>query len=645
MQAAEVADKSPRRWSGRRIVLSALLTVAGVVVIWTVVVGLVAAHQLREVRGDVRRLTTAPGSNRTVLEHRLQRDLSRVDSARALLGEPGPVVFGWVPILGRNVRAERVVAEASAGALRSGLTLSRSTKGLSDGHGGVDLGRLRAASAALGAAAKQLEAQLDRLATQPVGWTLPPVSAGMRQARDQLLGLDESLARGATGLGALVDVLGGEGTRTVLVALMNNAELRGSGGLTSAYATGKIDAGHLDLTPFQDVNTVAQPPERARRVPAPAAFHAEYGDFLADTTLWKNVTMSPQGGDSADVLAQLSAVSLHVRPDVVVLCDVPAAAAVISATGPVTINGESVSGDELTRRLLVDAYGNGQLSDDKQNARRRALDSAASQAFERLKHDATSTPALLTALMHAVSGRHVIVWSGRPAEEQLLVSAGVGGQIDADGKDIALAVTNNLGDSPSNGNKLDYYVDRHLSVNVRLHPDFASVVQTLTLHNHTPLGLGPYVTGVVHPGEVRELLSMDAAADATLTGFTLDGAPEDVTRSTADGAQRVTTVMQLPRGATASYRLSYRIPLHGGRYRLLLVPQALARPGQLHLRVSTSDAQMGVVSGIDQPDGGVIDISKDWDSQLDIVIPVHSLRGLRGLLHAIARFWNHKVSL
>ncbi|MDQ1696803.1 MAG: hypothetical protein QOJ03_2156, partial [Frankiaceae bacterium] len=504
-----------RRRSRRRLALSILLFLAVVVVVWTVVTGLVAAHRLRQVRADVARLTSQPGDDRQSLERRLQSDLRTVDSASALLHQAGPRIFGFVPILGRNVEAERSVSEASAAALRAGLTLTRATDGLETGSGGVDTDRLHAAGTALADAARALREPLRRLADQSTGWALPPVTTGVRQARDQLLGLDDRLARGAAGLDGLAGVMG-SGRRTVLVGLLNNAELRGAGGLLSAYATGTIDNGQLTLKPFRDVNEVAQPPRLAKPVPSPPDYHAAYGPYLADTTLWKNVPMSAQGAEVAQVLAGVADASLGVKPDVVVLCDVPAASDIISATGEVTIEGESVSGSELTRRLLVDAYGEGSLSESKQAARRRALTTAASQAFDRLRDNATATPSLLQALVDAVSGRHIVVWSNRPEEQQQLVAARIAGTVDATGQDVALAVTNNLGDSPMQGNKLDYYVERRLSVDVHLQPDQATVVQTLTLHNTAPDTLGPYVEGVRQPGQLSELLSMDVGGGATL---------------------------------------------------------------------------------------------------------------------------------
>ena len=614
-----------------------------VVVVWSVVVALLAAHDLRSARDDIHRISTRIGLDRTSLEAALQTDLRKVDRARGDLHQPGPTVFGWIPIVGRNITAERVVADASAEALRAGLTLSRSTRGLDNGTGGVDLNRLHAAAVGLDAAARRLAPALRRLQTTPVAWTVPPVTDGVRQARNQLLGLGPQIEHAAAGLNALGGVLGATGPRRVAVILMNNAELRGAGGLPSAYATGTIDNGRLELAPFQDVNTVARPPNRAQHVDSPADYHKTYGAYLADSTLWKNVTMSPDDPQTATVVAAVAAASLHVNPDVVVLCDVPAAAAVIAATGPITVDGQQVTGAELTRRLLVDAYGDGSLSEAKQQKRRQVLDEAATEAFARVRHQASSTPALLEALARSVAGRHLVVWSARPDEERQLIEARAAGSLTADASDIAMVTANNLGDGPSTGNKLDYYVHRSVQIDVRLHAHVAEVSQTVVLHNTAPTGLGPYVEGVSHPGSVRELLTIGAAREARLTGFTQDGQPVDVAVTAGPEGQRATVVLNLARGATTSYRMTYTVPVRRGHYSLLLVPQPLAAPAQLHLHISVTDAELGVVTGVQQPVHGVIDRTGSWDDVEQIDVPVHPLGGLRGWLHAFGHFWTHKV--
>jgi hypothetical protein len=76
---------------------------------------------------------------------------------------------------------------------------------------------------------------------------------------------------------------------------------------------------------------------------------------------------------------------------------------------------------------------------------------------------------------------------------------------------------------------------------------------------------------------------------------------------------------------------------------LLLVPQALALPAQLHLHISAVGGVLGVSSGIEQPHNGSIDVTGPWNGVRDVTVPVHGYSGLRGVLHSIAHFWTHKI--
>lgn len=637
-----VRKRRPRR----RIVLTVVGFAALVIAVWAVVAGLVAAHRLRAVRDDIGQLTSAVGSDRESIAAGLRRDLDEVRSVQSLLDQPGPRVLGWVPLLGRNVDAERVVTDASEAAIRGGLAVIDSTEDLDDGNGGADVVRMREAAGALTDAAAALESPLQALAEQQTDWALPQVGDGVREARDQLLGLDDALRRGATGLDALTEVFGSSSPQTIAVGLMNNAELRGAGGLLASYATGTIDDGRIDLKPFRDVNEVADSREDAQRVPAPADFRAEYGRYLADTTLWKNVTMSPQGDDAAAVLAAVTQRSLGVQPDLVLLADVPAAADIVSATGPVTIEGKQVDGEELVNALLVDAYGEGRLSEDDQVRRRKALNSAATQAFDRLQQGASTTPDVLRAVLDAVAGRHLLLWSADPQVQQRLVAARAAGAVDATDGDIVMPVTNNFGDRPGYGNKLDYYVDREVEVSVELTRDEATVTQSLTLRNNAPSDLGPYVEGVAHPGRITELLSLDVAADAELSAFTQDGENAAVDVTETNGAQRLSTVIRLDRGDSTTLQVTYKQSLVDATYRLLLVPQALAKPATLRLSIEAGDgARLGVVSEADQASDGAVRIDGPWTTMRSVTVPVVDLGGLHGLLQRISEFWTKKIEV
>lgn len=627
----------PRRPTARlvRRLLGGALLLLVICLGWSLRSALVAKDELEKTRADLIKLREEPPQERAELRRRLATDEQRAAHARDVLGQFGPALVSRLPIIGRSIDAERRVAEAAEAAVAAALDIDNATRDLGSA-GRVDLAALDRAAVTLQARADRLREPTRRLREAPTSWVPGIVSRNVRTAQEQLGGVDTQLIKAAAAARALRGVLGGDGTRRVLVVLENNAELRGTGGLVSTFAQGTAQGGALSLQPFREVREVAADASTAVVVPSPVDFASHYGPYRANTTLWRNSTMTPDAPTAAAVLAEVAARTTGVRPDVVLLLDVPGIAQIVDATSPIVLEGKRLTGAEVIKTLLVDAYV-GRTGDDAQNDRRRREQLAADAAFG----DLTTAPATLSlakALADAVTGRHLALWSARPAEQADLVLAGAAGAVNPQGADLAMAVTNNLGDSPGVGNKLDYYIDRKLAVEVKVGREHATVTQTLTLANNAPTGLTPYVEGVKRPGRVLELVQMSAGADARILSFESGGLPVVADKWTEDGSRRLAFVTDLGRGQVASWTLRYEVPLVDGRYRLDLLPQAIARPAALDLKVSFVDG----VSGLVQGSTGKI---ASWDKSLRIEATPHRLGLLKRVRDRLSRFWNEPVQL
>jgi hypothetical protein len=277
-------------------------------------------------------------------------------------------------------------------------------------------------------------------------------------------------------------------------------------------------------------------------------------------------------------------------------------------------DGATLSGDQLVQELLVKEYGNGSLDQKAQNARHERLAEAAGRGFTALtSHESDLN--VLKALSDAASGRHLALWSATPAVEAQLHQAGVSGSIDPQGQDLGLVTVNNLGDSPSYGNKLDFYAERSLDVHVVVGEKSADVTQTLRMTNNAPTGLGPYVEGPVHPGRMHLLLSLGTAKDAKLERFDQNGKPVGFSVLPLANSRQVTRAVDLERGQTATWTLEYSVPVTNGHYRpATLVVSVVAAQG----------SHLGTVTGGE---------SGPWTSS-------HTLRA--SLKHS--SWWNRKLS-
>ena len=526
-----------------------------------------------------------------------------VDRAAGHMSRPSVRLVASVPVVGRSVAAERAVVEASQSALSAAALVVRAAPDLA-ADGGVDVDVLAGLGDRLGPMAEQAAQDLEVLRSTPTGATPGVVQDAVSDAEQALGPVVDGLVNAADGLPLVADLLGAQGPRAVMVALQNNAELRGTGGYVSTFAVGSLRDGRLELEPFQDVIQVNDPPEEAKRVPAPEEFAEDFGVFLADTTLWREWNMSPDVPDAASVTAEVADDQLGVAPSVVIMLDVPALARIVAVTDrEVRLpDGSSVAPDDLTEALLVDSYAAAGADVADQDARRAELRAAAGQTVSEILTDDAAPLALARELGRLAQGRHLAVWSSRPEEQQRLEALGLAGSADAQGDDTLLVSVNNL-----NANKLDYYVDRSVEIEATVSADRVDVLQRVVLTNRAPADLVPYVAGETTPGTVVERVELSVSADAQFRSLRKDG--EVTTGGVRRGAERtrVYTYVTLPRGAQLELALRYTVPVADGRYRLRLLPQPLARDAELQVKIAPAEGlQLVDVAGAELVGGRAV---------------------------------------
>lgn len=624
-----------------RGVLAACAVVVLFVLVWTVGTLLLVRGAAVDASRELEAARTAGSSEQAVQHLRAAQDrFARVVGGT---GQLGPALISRLPLLGRTIVAVDVTARAGeqvTASLASVLEEMRQRPPLQPG-GRID-----------GAAASALEQQLRAAATstsgpvarlEQVSTSLVPgiVSGKVVQAQSQLAGLPVALARGADALAGVRTLSGADGPRRILLAVQNNAELRATGGLVSVFAEVTADAGHFTIGPFRDVEQVADPPERARRVPSPPDYHALFGPYLADTTLWKNTNMDPDVPTSSAVLAEVAAATTGQRPDVVVWLDVRALGAVLSGAGPVTLqDGTKLDAGNAVEVLLSGSY----TGVDDQAARRARLREAADIVAARLLGDRPNLTQIAPSLAAAGAGGHLAVWSSRPAEQQLWQAAGAAAPVAAGGGDLAAMTVHNLGGGQREGNKLDFYARRQVEVRAVVGRDAVAVVQRFTLHNQAPAsGLPPYVAGLAAPGTSNNLvlfaLPSGARAEQLRRG---DGVVPSAPQPLGDHAV-VQDVVSLAPGTSVTWELRYSLPLRGGTYRLQVVPQPLAFDATLRLSVTAAG---GVRL---RPAGGDLRQDLVWTGPLDhaVRVDVRAQPAVwwRRALDAVARFWSEPVRL
>ena len=645
MAAASVAGARPHLL--RRLGAAALLLLL-VLLAWTAWALLASRDDVATARAAARTPDKSASADDTA--QRLARARAALERVDGRLGAPGPAVVARLPLLGRTPTAARVSTKAALAAVLAGQrVLSQTTEGPSLVNGGrVDPARLGALARTLRDAAKDTAGPVRELQALHTGLVLGRVGSGVEDARERLGDVPQRLASAADALDALSAITGARQPRRLLIALENNAELRGSGGIVTVFAEAKATGGRLQLGRFRDVDDVAASAKTARRVPSPPDYHRLWGPYLADSTLWKNVNMSPDLATSSAVLAGVARATLGTAPDAIVWLDVRTLADVIGATSPARLpDGTVLTKGSTVRALLSGAYSKAVDTTAGQAARRARLRAAADVVAGRILHGSPDAARLSMALSDAARGRHLAVWSAHPAEQRALAKAGLAGDVRADrdgpGGDIASVVVQNFGGGDRNGNKLDYYARRLVSVKVRVGKDVADVEQEISLRNTAPpRGLPVYVAGRMTPGTSNNFLTVAVPAKAALQSFTRGGTAVH-TEVLPEGDHRVVTdAVSLAPGTTATWRLRYRLRLQpGGAYTLHAVPQPMAVDAGLHVEITGDGVHLATPAGR----RGDVRVSEPFDEQRSFTVVRARENVLRRSLDAVRRFWNEPVHL
>jgi hypothetical protein len=604
---------------------------------WALVAALEARSDLVHARDRLVGLRNGETIDPDKLGTALDRAMHDVRTARHRLDAWGPALMSHVPLLGRSVVAERATSRVAAHVLDVSRTVLRqvTAPGRVVTGGRVDLDRLAVLESTLATAGRSLSDDRRRLRRLDTSWTPPQVGAGVLSARELVRTAADGFAHGAGLLHALGQVAGRDHPRHLLIVLQNNAELRGAGGLISVFAEAQASHGVLTVGKFRDVGDVVDKRKNARRVPAPADYVAQYGRYLANSTLWRNVNMSPDLPTSSEVLANLAQVSLKRRPDVVMSLDVPAISQLLKVVGPAVLpDGSQVTAKNAVEKLLIDAYRGVPDTEDGQNERRRRLRVAADAVVRRILSGG-GTLQLARALAHAAAGRHLSLWSDVPDELSALEASSAAAHVRAGDPDLDMVTVQNLGGGGAEGNKLDVYARRSESVTVRVGKHRATVTRQFTLHNDSPTsGLTRYVAGLERPGQTRNLVQFALPADADVETFSRGDQNFDATASTEGDYHVLTDAVAIEPGAEVSWSLRYTVPIRNRHYGLRIVPQPLTQNAALVVDIR---ADKGVT--LHRARGGDLHEDGFLDTERHFTMDV----GNESVFGRLSRFWREPV--
>lgn len=517
-----------RRWVGWTVgVLLALLVIA---VGWVAIRGIGAVNDLQKVAKGGSQLKAAIAAGDLDGAKPLARSIAHnAESAHGLTSDPVWQAFGALPWIGPNFRAVGDIAEiaddVASDALSPLLDVAADFNLASLGFtgGAIDLTPFAEIAAPLGSADSALSDAEQKTRRIDADATLPPLADAIRTMRS-------SVTEAATVVGSLhgaavllPTMLGGDGPRTYVLAMQNNAELRSSGGIIGSIALLRAEGGRITLE--TQASTLDFPPlDTALPLSesTTALFEDRPGRYL------QNITSIPDFREAGAAIATRWQGRFGGTVDGVIAVDAIVAKHLIAATGDLTFGPFTASSDNVTDILLSQIYA--AVPDPA------AQDQIFAQAAGALFGAALSGAdprALLGALADSAEEGRIRIWSAHEDEETLLADSDLGGTIPED-TDDATYVGVLMNDTT--GGKMDYYTRASFSTSVGICRGEPTTQVRVTWTNTAPAdaatSLPAYVTADgfygLPAGTVRTLIAVYGPEGATPSHIDRDGAEEGV---------------------------------------------------------------------------------------------------------------------
>ncbi|HVE94872.1 MAG TPA: DUF4012 domain-containing protein [Acidimicrobiales bacterium] len=566
-------------------------------------------------------------------------------AGRSRLQGPLPALGMAVPVVAQNVKAARTLADVGNELAASGRTMAAEIRPerLRMQDGAVPLAEVARIAPALRTAADAMTRAERRMGDARQSYLIGPVRSAVANVDEKLSSVGQTTRRAADAAELAPRILGAEGPRRYFLAIQNNAEARATGGFVGNYGELVAENGRISLVKFGSLDGLRDGgvPFAARNLDASAEFTKQFSERLPDIKSWLHVNITPDFPTVAKLMTSLYPQSGGQRIDGVISVDALGLAALMKLTGPVPVEAWPVplSAENIVRVTTREQYE----PDRTYKERRDFLGAVAETVWRRVSSSDLGTPYQIAgALGPAAAARHIQLAFTNPAEERLVRGLGIGGALGKAPSDSLMLVTHNGG-----GNKVDVYLDRAVSYNVRLEPEpdgtarVTGVLQ-VKLRNGAPAsGLPVGVLGDVNqpikPGENFSLTSLYSplrvaavAVDAKRYPFRSDVALERFAHSTfLRVAPKGDLVMQM--------LLSGRVPLVGGdTYVLDLLQQARLEPDQVNVRVELADGwEIAAASGLQVSEDGVATARLQHSTDRRITLRVRP-QGLSGLWSALS---------
>jgi hypothetical protein len=554
---SDISAPPSRHWIRWTVLacIAVLLAAAG----WVAIRGAAAASDLQQIKDAASRMRTDITVGNIDGAERDARSLAdHAASARDRTDDPIWRAFEILPGLGPNLTGVREIAEIAdgiaAGAVDPLLTASKSVSltdfGFHDGS--LDLAPFAAVEPSLAEADRvfsQASADASRIDADAVLPQLADAVSQLRSAIDEAASVVAAL-HGAAAL--MPTMLGDDGPRTYVIAMLNNAELRSAGGIVGAMAEVRAEHGTLTMVRQASTADFTALDEPLQLSPSTVAlFDDKPGRYI------QNLTSVPDFSVAAPAIAMRWTQRFGTQIDGVVAIDAVVAQNLLSVTGPQKVGPLKIDAHNALTVLLSDVYRT--IPDPAvQDA---VFAATAAVLFETGLHGGDAK-ALIRAVAESATQDRIRIWSAHPDEQRILAGSSLGGALPSDTPDRTV-VGVLLNDTT--GGKMDFYARARISTSVGVCGGKPTTRVRITWTNDvaadTVATLPPYVTGGgwfgVTPGDTRTLIAVYGPRGASIARYDRDGTEQPVQTAELDGRLTVQHSVILAPGESTTITVDY----------------------------------------------------------------------------------------
>lgn len=371
-----------------------------------------------------------------------------IEMADSSAKDPLVQLFSNTPIVGNDIRAASVVASDGRMVLLAAEEVTLVASQLIKAGIGKEALQDSALVASLRDGMSQMDLAVQKLNTDLQGIDETQLHFGLDTRIKSAKELVSSFAIASSRLTPLVQVgttvIEQPGKKRWFISIQNLAELRGTGGITGAFAVITTNNGKMKLEEYGS-DKVLLSDGRIDYESFPEELRYLWGVDLAD---WRDINASAHAPYGARLLADGWEQLRGAKVDGVMFIGQGVVSQLSGAVGPIETRGVTVDKDNAVEFFAKEIYAKFTNVKDKDDV----VGELAKEMFSRLVDGKVSGGGLFAAAANDKTGDRIMAWSRDKETQQIFSKYQVSGEVPTAFGPHVFVTVNNAG-----GNKLDAY--------------------------------------------------------------------------------------------------------------------------------------------------------------------------------------------